>query len=78
MHELGLMESLVEAVEAQLPPGERARVVRLEVGALAAVVPEALRFCFDVCAAGTRIEGAVLEVRPVEGAGLRLVEVEVG
>ncbi|MCZ7677640.1 MAG: hydrogenase maturation nickel metallochaperone HypA [Sandaracinaceae bacterium] len=60
MHELALMQSLVATVEEQV--ADRVTRVRLEIGRLTAVVPDALRFCFDVCARGTRLEGAVLEI----------------
>lgn len=36
--------------------------VTLEVGKLAAVVPDSLRFCFDIYAKDTMIEGAELEI----------------
>jgi hydrogenase nickel incorporation protein HypA/HybF len=42
-------------------------VVRLAVGALGHVEPEAMRFCFDVAARGTIAEGAQLESRTVPG-----------
>ena len=32
-------------------------------------MPEAIAFCFDVVAAGTALEGAVLDIRNVEGRG---------
>lgn len=66
MHELSLMEGLVATVLEEV--GE-ARVTRvsLAVGRLSCVVPEALRFCFDVCTADTTLAGATLEVRVVEG-----------
>lgn len=65
MHELALVEAVIEAVEAKLPvgvEGRRVARVRLRVGPLAAVVPDAMRFCFDMCTRGTRLEGAVLEI----------------
>jgi hydrogenase nickel incorporation protein HypA/HybF len=68
MHELALMESVVAAVCERLPEA-RVKAVRLEVGRLAAVVPDALRFCFDVCTHGTNLEGAVLEILDVPGRG---------
>jgi hydrogenase nickel incorporation protein HypA/HybF len=40
------------------------------VGRLAAVLPDALRFCFDVCTQGTSIEGATLEIADVPGRGV--------
>jgi hydrogenase nickel incorporation protein HypA/HybF len=66
MHELALMEDLVRAVTEQVDSA-RVHVVRLEVGRLSCVVPDALRFCFDVCARGTSLEGAVLEIREIGG-----------
>jgi hydrogenase nickel incorporation protein HypA/HybF len=68
VHELGLVESLVQTVEDALGD-ERVLAVWLEVGALVAVVPDALRFCFDVCAQGTRLEGARLDIAEVPGRG---------
>lgn len=68
VHELALMESLVATVEENLEEG-RVTAVRLAVGDLSGVVIDALRFCFDVCAAGTRLEGATLEIRAVRGRG---------
>ena len=46
---------------------ERVTRVRLEVGRLTAVVPDAMRFCFEVCARGTSLEGAVLQIDEVPG-----------
>lgn len=66
MHELSLMEDLVAAIEAQVTSG-RIASVHLEIGKLAAVVPDALQFSFEVCAKGTRLEGAVLRVREIPG-----------
>ena len=68
MHELALMESLVESVVERVGDA-RVTTVRLEVGRLTCVVPEALSFCFDVCASGTRLEGAAIEILEVEGRG---------
>ena len=66
MHELALAESVVDAVIERT--GDRhVSVVRLRVGRLAGVVPDALSFCFDLAAAGTPLAGASLEI--VEQAG---------
>jgi hydrogenase nickel incorporation protein HypA/HybF len=66
MHELALMESLVSAVEEELPTS-RITAVWLEVGKLTCAMPHAMRFCFDVCARGTRLEGASLEIVEIDG-----------
>lgn len=60
MHELSITESLVSAVLEQVD-GE-VRAVTVVIGRLSGVVPDSLRFCFDVCTRGTRLEGAVLEI----------------
>ena len=41
--------------------------VRVEIGQLAAVLPDALRFCFEICAQGTAVEGAELEILETPG-----------
>lgn len=66
MHELSLMRSLVDTIEAR-PPAGRIRVVRLEVGRLSCVLPDALRFCFELCARGSLLEGADLEILEIPG-----------
>jgi hydrogenase nickel incorporation protein HypA/HybF len=66
MHEVSLMASVVEAIEARTRPARVVRV-RLEVGRLSGVVSDALRFCFDACTRETTLEGADLEIREVPG-----------
>lgn len=66
MHELGLTQQLVETLAARAGEQRVARVV-VEVGRLAAVLPDALRFCFGLCAEGTVLEGAVLQIDEVPG-----------
>ena len=61
MHELALTESVVDAVCERIPDGQVIRVC-LEVGRLTAVVPDAMRFCFEACTQGTRLEGAALDI----------------
>lgn len=76
MHELALMESVVDTIAEQLGDA-RVAVVRLEIGRLAGVAVDALRFSFDVCTAGTPLAGATLDIVVTSGAELRLKEVEV-
>jgi hydrogenase nickel incorporation protein HypA/HybF len=78
MHELALMDDLVAAVSAEAEAEDaRVRVVRLRIGPEACVSCDALRFCFDVCARGTALEGAALEIMKGAGSELRLEELEV-
>ena len=71
MHELSLAEALIELVEEESRKlaSAHVRIVRLEIGAVAAVEPEAMRFCFDVVARGTSADGAVLDIITVPGRG---------
>jgi hydrogenase nickel incorporation protein HypA/HybF len=66
MHELALMENVVDAVCDQIGD-EQVVLVQLEIGELAGVELEALRYCFDACVAGTQLEGAELAIRSVPG-----------
>lgn len=70
MHEMALCESIRCTLEEQSRLRRFSRVARvsLEIGPLAGVEVEALRFGFDVVMRGSVAEGAVLEViwRPAE------------
>jgi hydrogenase nickel incorporation protein HypA/HybF len=68
VHELALTESVVQAVRERLDD-QRVVRVRLQIGRLMAVVPEAMRFCFDVCSRGTPLEGARLEIDQLPARG---------
>jgi len=71
MHELGIMETAVQmAVDTARAAGaRRVLVLRLRIGTLSGVVPEALHFAFDVVCRGTPAEGATLLVETVPAAG---------
>jgi hydrogenase nickel incorporation protein HypA/HybF len=61
VHELSLVEAVIEAVTERF--GDRpVASIRLEIGELSGVVPDAIAFCFDVAAAGTSIEGVSVEI----------------
>lgn len=68
MHELALTETLVTLV-AEQAQGAPVRRVTLEIGQLSAVLPESMQFCFDVCAQGTPLQGAILEIIEIPGQG---------
>ncbi len=69
MHEMSIAESVRGIVEETAAREGFARVmeVRLEIGRLAAVEPEALRFCFDAVMRGGIAEGAVLAIDETPG-----------
>ena len=68
MHELALMGRVIAAVESRVRPARVARV-RIQIGKLAGLLPETVRFCFALCARGTALDGAALEIDEVRGRG---------
>jgi hydrogenase nickel incorporation protein HypA/HybF len=61
VHEAAIAEGLVDGVIERVP-GRRITSVRVEIGALSGVVPDALRFCFGLATEGTPLAGADLEI----------------
>ena len=68
MHELAITQSIVEAVLECAGSASVRRVV-VEIGKLSAVVPDAVRFCFDLCCEGTPLAGAELVIVETPGVG---------
>jgi len=64
MHELTLCRNMVEIIEREAVSQifQRVETVRMEIGVLSCVEPEALRFCFGTVTRGTLAEGARLEI----------------
>lgn len=71
MHEMSLIESVVEiACETAAQHGAAGiRAIRLDVGRLSHVDPEALLFCYDAVRRGSLAEGARLEINRIAGEG---------
>ncbi|MDM8522376.1 hydrogenase maturation nickel metallochaperone HypA [Desulfococcaceae bacterium HSG8] len=68
MHEMGIAMQVAEIATASIPEDmQDARVerVNIKVGKLAAVVPESLRFCFEVVIKDTRLDGAELRIEEI-------------
>ena len=57
------------AICAEQAAGRAVSRVRLEIGRLSAVMPESIRFCFDVCTRDTPLADATLEIIEIEGRG---------
>ena len=61
MHELAITQGLVEAVLKRT--GDRhVTGVNLRIGPLSGVLPDAVRFCFEVVSADTPLAGAALTI----------------
>lgn len=71
MHELSLAGSMLEIAQsaARREGLRRIATIRVAIGRLSCVMPQALRFCFDSVTRGTLAEGARLEIVEVAGEG---------
>lgn len=67
MHEYSIVQSLLGRVEESIRPYDVARIraLRVRIGALSGVDAELLRTAYELCAPGTRCEGAALEIEEV-------------
>jgi hydrogenase nickel incorporation protein HypA/HybF len=61
MHELAIAENVLDTITARTAD-RKVHAVRLEVGRLSGVSADSLRFCFELAAAGTAVDGAVLDI----------------
>lgn len=70
MHELSLCQGIIDTIEnaARQQSFVRVRSVHLEIGALAGVDAEALRFGWDMVSLGTLAEQASLDIVSVPGS----------
>ncbi|WP_068272939.1 hydrogenase maturation nickel metallochaperone HypA [Aldersonia kunmingensis] len=66
MHEMAITQSVVDAV-CEHAAGRTVHQVTVAVGALCAVVPEAMQFCFELATEETVAEGARLDIELVPG-----------
>jgi hydrogenase nickel incorporation protein HypA/HybF len=68
MHELAVTQSIVEQI-AEKTHGIQVTEVRLEIGELAGIVTDSVRFCFELVTEGTPLEGAALRIDEPPGRG---------
>jgi hydrogenase nickel incorporation protein HypA/HybF len=71
MHEISLAEGVLQMIEdaARQQHFSKVTTVWLEIGQLAGVEVEAMRFCFDAVTRGSVAEGAQLEIVATPGSG---------
>lgn len=67
MHELAIMDSALNLAldQARKAGATRVLVIRLRIGVLSGVVPDALQFAFESLAPGTLADGAALSIEDV-------------
>lgn len=71
MHEMSIAEGILQLLEetARKEQAQRVTVVVLEIGQLASIEVESLRFCFDAVVRGSVADGARLEILETPGQG---------
>jgi len=69
MHEISLLKSMLDLIEANARHETYSRVkrVRIEIGKLSCVEPDALRFAFDVVMQNTLADNARLDILTIPG-----------
>jgi len=71
MHELSIIENIVEIILAEIPKYNIKKVesISLRIGEMRQVVPEALHFGFECVGKNTPVEGAelIIENVPIKG-----------
>jgi len=74
MHEMSICEGILQVLETEADRQgfNRVKAVWLEIGPLAGVESEALRFCFDAVMRGSLAAEARLEILELTGEGLCL------
>ncbi|RPJ12578.1 MAG: hydrogenase maturation nickel metallochaperone HypA [Desulfobacteraceae bacterium] len=68
MHEMGIAMQIIEIAAGSIPKSAgniQVEKVNIKVGKLSAVVPESLKFCFDIVAKDTALSGARLVIEEV-------------
>jgi hydrogenase nickel incorporation protein HypA/HybF len=67
MHELSVVQNIVEIIQEHIPQSEweRVKVVRLKIGTVAGVVPESLEFSFQAITAESLLSHARLEIESI-------------
>lgn len=68
MHEMGIALEIVKIALDSIPPNfknPRVEKINLKVGKMASVVPDSLKFCFEVATKSTPLEGALLHIEEI-------------
>ena len=66
MHELSIVQEIVRTIEQGLRDAGAAgpvRIVHMTIGKLTAIVPDSVRFYFELITKDTPLEGAKLDIR---------------
>ena len=71
MHEIAIVESIIDIVSTEMKKHNMTKVetIKLRIGEMSHVMPDALFFSFDISSKGTPLEGAklIIETVPTKG-----------
>lgn len=73
MHEMGIAMQIAEIAQSAIPQNAKdieIEAVNLRVGKLTAIVPDSLRFCFEIVSKDTPLAGAKLNIEEVPIVGV--------
>jgi hydrogenase nickel incorporation protein HypA/HybF len=78
MHEVGIAESILDAVRTEMKPYPAAHPVKVtvKVGAMAGVDRDSLEFCFEAITKGTPFESLELAIQDAPADELELSHLE--
>jgi hydrogenase nickel incorporation protein HypA/HybF len=78
MHEIGIANSILEAVQIEMQPHPAARPVKVavKVGAMSGVDRDSLSFCFEAITRGTLFETMILAIEDAPADELQLSYLE--
>lgn len=68
MHEMGIAKQIIEIATSSIPDGMEdipVERVNLKVGKLSSVVPDSLRFCFEILSKNTPLSGTELNIEEI-------------
>ena len=67
MHEMAIAQSIIEIVNDTLADDERNKLkeIAIDIGELAAVVPDSLQFCYETIVHETEYQNAVLNINVI-------------
>ncbi len=71
MHELSIAKNIFELIDAEMVKcgAKELKSLKVRIGELTAVDPEALRFAFDSCILNTHMQGAAIIIEEVALTG---------
>lgn len=68
MHEMSITQGIIDLC-LQHAGGRAVKSLKVEIGQLSSVVPDAIEFCFEACSRGTLLDGAKLDIVRIPGKG---------